>query len=233
MKPDAVKPPVAMKPPPNFNRMVRAYKWMELATFGPWLWRCRCAFIDKLGASRRALILGDGDGRFTARLLTQNPGIEIDAVDASHAMLQALVHRAGASAHRIRTHWTDARVFEPSLPACDLIVTHFFLDCLTTDEVAALAARLRKSITPSVIWLISEFAVPKGWFGRLVACPAISALYFAFWLLTGLSVRQLPDYSGALINAGFTRIRKHEWLAGLLVSELWALQRPGADSSHA
>jgi hypothetical protein len=221
-----------MKPPPNFNRLARAYKWMELASFGPWLWRCRCAFIDQLGASHRALILGDGDGRFTARLLTQNPGIEIDAVDASHAMLQALVCRAGASASRISTHWADAREFQPPSPAHDLIVTHFFLDCLTSDEVAALVARLRNAVMPSAIWLISEFAVPKGWFGWLVARPVISGLYFAFWLLTGLSIRRLPAYSGALIQAGFTLTRQREWLAGLLVSQLWTLQPPAADSSR-
>ena len=221
-----------MKPPPNFDRLARVYKWMELAIFGPWLWRCRCAFIDQLGASRRALILGDGDGRFTALLLKQNPGIDVDAVDASHAMLQALVHRAGATANRIRPHLTDAREFAPPTPAYDLIVTHFFLDCLTSDEVAALSARLRKSLTPSAIWLISEFAVPEGWFGWLVARPVISGLYCAFRLLTGLSIRRLPDYSGALIKAGFTLIRQREWLAGLLVSELWTLRLPRADSAR-
>jgi hypothetical protein len=221
-----------MKPPPNFNHLARAYQWMELASFGPWLWRCRCAFIDQLGASRHALILGDGDGRFTARLLTQNPGIQIDAVDASQAMLQALVHRAGASAGRVRTHLTDARLFEPPPRPFDLIVTHFFLDCLTAEEIAGLAARLRNSVTPSAIWLISEFAVPKGWFGWLVARPVISGLYFAFGALTGLSIRRLPDYSGALIKAGFTLTRQREWLAGLLVSQLWTLPQPGADSSR-
>ncbi len=222
-----------MKRPPNFNRLARAYQWLELASFGPWLWRCRCAFLDQLGSCCNALLIGDGDGRFTERLLMQNLHVHIDAVDASRAMLQALAHRAGSMSGRVRLHLADARQLKPPSPPYDLVATHFFLDCLTSDEVSALAARLRTCLTPSARWLISEFAVPGGCFGWLVARPVISTLYFAFWLLTGLSVRQLPNHRNALTQVGFTLIRQHEWLGGLLVSELWTLDPREADSPHA
>ncbi len=118
-------------PPPNFNRLVHFYRWMELASFGPWLWHCRCAFLDSLVDCRRALVLGDGDGRFTARLLRGNPEIHVDAIDASSAMLEALVQRAGPDIARVRTYCVDARQWQPSNTPYDLIVAHFFLDCLT------------------------------------------------------------------------------------------------------
>jgi hypothetical protein len=57
-----------MSQPPDFNRLARFYRWMELVSFGPWLCWCRCAFVGEVSACRYALILGDGDGRFTARL---------------------------------------------------------------------------------------------------------------------------------------------------------------------
>ena len=88
-----------MNSPPNFNRLARIYLWMELACFGPWLWWCRCTFLRELADSRRALVIGDGDGRFTARLLRANPGIQIDAVDSSAAMLHSLLRRAGPRRH--------------------------------------------------------------------------------------------------------------------------------------
>lgn len=233
MKTGSIKPPGAMKSPPNFNRLARAYKWMELASFGPWLWRCRCAFLDELRTSCNALILGDGDGRFTAHLLRQISAVQIDAVDASYAMLQVLSRRAGDQSGRVSLHLADARTFKPPNPPYDLVVTHFFLDCLTSEEVADLAARLRESVAPSAHWLISEFAVPRGWFGWLIARPLIFGLYFAFWLLTGLSVRRLPNHRAALQQAGFKLTRQRQWLAGLLVSELWTIDPPAADSSCA
>jgi hypothetical protein len=106
---------------------------------------------------------------------------------------------------------------------CDLIVTHFFLDCLTTEEVQSLATRLRPTLSPTAIWIVSEFAIPTNLYGRLVARPLISILYSAFGLLTGLAVRTLPDHASALTTAGFTLIESRNRLAGLLVSKLWSV----------
>ncbi|MGB7546320.1 MAG: class I SAM-dependent methyltransferase [Terracidiphilus sp.] len=156
------------------------------------------------------------------RLLRENPTVLIDALDASPAMLRALLRNAGLHAGRVRTHLADARLWQPPAARYDLIATHFFLDCLTTGEVASLAARLRSSVTPSALWVVSEFAVPEGWFGWLVARPLIAGLYLAFRLLTGLRVRRLPNHRQALAQAGFTLARQRHWLGGLLVSELWA-----------
>lgn len=221
-----------MSAPADFDRLAGPYRWMEFASFGPVLWWCRCAFLGELGDRRRVLVLGDGDGRFTARLLRENPAVEVDAVDASPAMLRALVRRAGRNADRVRTHAADARNWRPaegwdSTPAgamgapFDLIVTHFFLDCFTTGEVEMLARRMRRLGTGSLVWVVSEFAVPPGWYGRLIARPLIRALYAVFNWLTGLTVLDLPDYAYALRKAGFTRRKQRRWLWGLLVSEVW------------
>jgi hypothetical protein len=71
------------------------------------------------------------------------------------------------------------------------------------------------------MWLISEFAVPPGWFGRLVAGPLISGLYRIFGWITGLRVRSLPDHATVLRKTGFTLKMQRAWLGGLLVSQLW------------
>jgi Methyltransferase domain len=213
--------PTASASAPRFDRLARVYRWMELFTFGPWLQRCRCAFLGDLTASRCALVFGDGDGRFAAQLLDANRTIQIDAIDASPAILDALLRRAGPHASRIKTHCADARNWEPEKVAYDLVVTHFFLDCLTTEETRSLAAKLRGAIAPSAVWVVSEFAVPKGWFGRFVARPLIWLLYSAFGCLTGLAVRRLPDHAAALQDAGFEFDRRRCRLGGLLVSEIW------------
>lgn len=206
---------------PNFDRLARLYRWMELVTFGPYLKRCRAAFLPELISARRALVFGDGDGRFTARLLRANPRVHIDAIDLSAAMLRALIRRAGPHAGRVSAHCADARLWLPSNPPYDLVVTHFFLDCFSTEEIHNLVSRLRGAISPSAVWVLSEFAIPDGWFGRLVARPAIWFLYRSFGLLTGLTVRSLPDYRAALRDAGFTLDRRRTWLLGMLVSEMW------------
>jgi SAM-dependent methyltransferase len=207
---------------PNFDGLARIYRGMELVTFAPWLKRCRFAFLGDLAGCRCAAVLGDGDGRFTAQLLRANPTIEIDAVDLSAAMLRALLSRAGHNAERVRLHRADARAWQPANPPYDLVATHFFLDCLTEDEVRSLAHRLRSALSPSGLWIVSEFAIPEGAFGRWIARPALWLLYRAFGLLTGLAVRKLPDYASALRAAGFTPRQRRSFLRGLLAAEVWS-----------
>ena len=214
--------PAAMVP--SFDRLASIYRWLEWFSFGPYLGRSRRAWLDRIIDSRRALVIGDGDGRFTARLLRADPALEIDAIDASPRMLEALVRRAGEQGHRVHPRVVDARDLRLSGPPLhDLVVTHFFLDCLTTDEIRSLAAAIQPSLLPGARWVVSEFAIPPGRFGRFVAAPLVAALYRAFGVLTGLGVRRLPDYRRALWESGFRLTESRTWLRGLLASDLWVL----------
>jgi hypothetical protein len=194
---------------------------MEWFSFGPFLSRCRCAFLPEFADRRLALVLGDGDGRFTGRLLRENQQINAHAIDASDAMLSELTRRAAFASQRLQTLVADARTFTPSSRSYDLIATHFFLDCLTTVEVEQLAARLRGQAERDALWVVSDFAVSAGWFGRVIARPLITALYIAFGWLTGLTIRRLPDHHTALTRAGWSLDREQKLLGGLLISELW------------
>jgi SAM-dependent methyltransferase len=218
-------------PPPDFDRLTLVYRWMEWLSFGPFLSRCRCAFLDRLIDRRRALVLGDGDGRFTARLLAHNPAVLVDAADGSPAMLSELTRRAGPHRGRIQIHVADIRAWVPPAPAYDLVVTHFFLDCLAPDEVESLARRLRSQLRPDAAWIVSEFNLPANRFGRFIARPLIALLYRAFGLLTGLTIRILPDHRNALARSGFILKHPQKWLGGLLVSEWWEPARPGTSLS--
>lgn len=210
---------------PNFDRLARAYRWMEWFSFGPWLWWCRTAFLSQMSRSRRALTFGDGDGRFTARLLADNPEISIEAVDASPAMLARLKQNAGPHAHRVRTVVADARNWKPSTEeSFDLVYTHFFLDCLTDEEVGRLARQVAARLAPGAMWVVSEFAVPSSGPGRVIGRSLVAFLYRAFGLLTGLAVRRLPDHHAALTGAGFSLHARRGWLLGVLVSEWWTRQ---------
>lgn len=214
---------------PNFDRLALVYRWMEWLSFGPLLQRCRCAFLNEIADRRSALVLGDGDGRFTGRLLKAAPQIRILAIDSSPAMLRSLLKEAGKNAGRVRTEATDIREWpqaseSPYHTSFDLICTHFFLDCLSAEEICALISRIRPLLAANSMWVVSDFAVPKGILGRWVAGPLIRLLYWAFRWMTGLQVRRLPDHASALREAGFIREQRRELLGGMLCSETWRLQ---------
>ena len=188
--------------------------------------RCRFHYLQALrdAPAAKALVLGDGDGRFLARLLAACPEATAEAVDASPAMLRLLrdrAARAGSDA-RLTTVCADARRFTPSASGYDLVATHFFLDCLTPSETEALIQRLAPHLAPGARWVVSEFQVPSGSRTRAAfAHTLIAGLYAAFRVLTGLRTRQIPPWRMLLAKAGFTCKASQPFLGGLLVTEIW------------
>jgi SAM-dependent methyltransferase len=213
-----------MRPtPPNFDLIARPYRWLEYLTLGKSLENCRTHFLPQLLNRRHTLVIGDGDGRFLAQLLKQNPNLQADAVDTSAAMLQLLRQRCKAAtpnaAARLRTHHANAITF-PLKEQYDLVVTHFFLDCLTQPELNTLITRIVPTLAPGALWLISDFRIPTGPM-RIPAKLLIRSLYLVFRILTGLRTTCLPDHSTPLTQAGLTRIFHQHHLGGLLTTELW------------
>jgi len=207
----------------DFDGIARAYRWMEYLSLGTLLERVRWHHLNcgRLGKCRRALVLGDGDGRFTARLLAANDEVKVTAVDLSGCMLELLGRRCALFADRVVVRQGDAREYVPE-GAADLVVTHFFLDCLTQAEVLKLVGRVKPMLGKDALWLVSEFRIPEGWL-RWPARLLVRGLYLAFRVLTGLRVTQLPDHGTVLRGCGFGVVAEKRFLGGLLVSELWEL----------
>ena len=214
-----------MNPAPNFNPLAELYRWLEYFTFGPCLQLARTAFLARFTNSRRALVLGDG----------------VPAPPISPKCRLRRTYSPSAALSRVRIHLADVRNWEPpgnhellgaqaasAAPQApyDLVVTHFFLDCLTTAEVQSLAARLRPVVSPSALWVVSEFAIPPGWPGHLIALCFRNLGEFI-----SIDVRLVHHRVGEMhlvfVPTNFEdscigqRVERHARLAGILVSELW------------
>jgi ubiquinone/menaquinone biosynthesis C-methylase UbiE len=212
---------------PNFDNIARPYRWLEYLSFGPFLERCRFQYLDRLNTRQRAIVLGDGDGRFTAKLLAANSQITVDAIDSSAKMLELLtqrVSRLGPGAlSRLLTTQSTAQTLTLDGPVYDLIGTHFFLDCLTEDDLERLVQNIKSHLASGAIWLISEFAIPATGPMNPISRLIVTSLYKTFRALTGLKVQRLPSYARFLTRAEFSLLDQKTHIGGLLVSELWIL----------
>jgi SAM-dependent methyltransferase len=212
-----------MSAPASFGRLSRVYRWMEYFSFGPYLQQCRMLRIAEMATCRRALVYGDGDGRFLAELVRRAPQIRATAVDASNQMLRRLAHRLPSEA-QVRLVHADALECEASKltdAPFDLVVSHFFLDCFNEAEIASLVAHVNVAVETKALWVVSDFAIPQRKPARLLGTLIVRGLYLAFGLLTGLRTRRLPDYARVMRAAGWVLEDRQELLLGLLVSERW------------
>ncbi len=182
--------------PVNFDRMARVYRWLEYGSFGPALEKTRLHFLHRLTRARKALVLGDGDGRFLAKFLEVNSQVKVDAVDSSAAMLKLLERRIramGIGAHeRLTIYRGDLLRFEPPGWEYDLLAAHFFLDCFSEAELDEMMRRIASHLAPGAMVVISDFAIPRSGVVRPMARVIVGGLYWAFGIITGLRVRKLP-----------------------------------------
>jgi ubiquinone/menaquinone biosynthesis C-methylase UbiE len=209
----------------NCDPIAPFYRWIEYFAFGRTLERRRFEFLPEALTARRALILGDGDGRFLAELIEKNPSVEVDCVELSNEMVKLAKRRIG-SPSRVLFFQKDARAAEFPHQDYDLIVTHFFLDCFADAEAALLIKRLRAVAKEGALWIVSEFRMPPSGWRAVHASLWLRAMYLFFGIATGLANRRLPRYRDVLEANGFVLQREVEERAGLVGSELWLLNAP-------
>ena len=210
----------------NCNRIAPYYETLEHLAFGRSLERSRFAFLEQITTAQRAILCGGGDGRFLAALLRVNSQVEVDYVELSSRMIELAetrVTRMGdAIRKRVRFREGDVRKFEPRAEGYDLIVTHFFLDCFSDEELPIIVGRLAKWGTPGARWIVSEFREGETPVSRILTRAVIRLLYAGFKLTTGLRIIRLPDYMAALADQGFVLSSQHALLGGLLHSSMWS-----------
>ncbi len=210
----------------NCDRVARFYQAAENLAFGGALQACRVMYLAKVTDCRRALVCGDGDGRFLSALLRANRSACVDFVDLSARMARLARERVAAlsaeACARTRFHVGDVRDFDAAAgERYDLITLHFFLDCFNGIEVASVARRLASLAQPGAALLLSDFRIPTRGVGRYIHASIVRGLYGVFRMTTGLRVTRLPNYEGALERAGFRKQRETMKLGGLLVASLW------------
>lgn len=211
---------------PNFDNIARPYRVLEYLTLGRMLERTRLHFLPRILTARRALVLGDGDGRFLAQLFAVNPDVHATAIDSSGEMLRLLREKCKPYFDRLHTVHADALSFTPPVHAdYDLVVSHFFMDCFTEAQLNELVDHIAPALKPDALWLLSDFRIASGRM-HLPAEIVVRGLYFAFRVITGLRIVRLPCHSSILSAAGFNRRDRKLLAAGLLHTELWQREAP-------
>jgi len=208
------------------DRIARLYQTFEYLSFGGALQACRVMYLGAVLDCRKALVCGDGDGRFLAELLRSSREVRVDYVDLSAGMAGLARQRVGGigadAVARASFHVGDVREFNLGEGAAyDLITAHFCLDCFDTTELTTVTRRLASFARPGATLLLSDFRIPARGVARYIGAAIIRGLYGAFRVATGLRVTRLPNYENALQGAGFRKERETLKLAGVLAASLW------------
>ncbi len=213
----------------SFDALAPWYRTLEWIAFGDELQRCRVACLGEIAAPRRALIIGEGNGRFLCELLRFHPEVEVDCIDASHRMLQLarkrIADELGNRLERVHFLHDDIMSWSPPKHHYDLVVTHFVLDCFPEAVVAGITKKLALAAMADANWLLADFCVPRNGMARFCARSRLAMMYLFFRLMTRIEARELVDPTPLMRAEGFVLARQHPFRKGTLKSEMWRRNR--------
>jgi cyclopropane fatty-acyl-phospholipid synthase-like methyltransferase len=214
------------RPLGSFDGLASAYVWLERLAFGRDLESARFCHLDHLRSCQRVLVLGEGDGRFLAQLLQRFPNVRVECVDASGAMLAKAKTRLNKEqSARVNFCQVDALSANLGTGVYDAVVTLFFLDCFTAEEVAGLVDRVQIALRDDARWIWADFALPQRGWRSWRAQIWLRVLYFFFRNQTSLTARQLPPTERLLRAAGLELRAEVSLQAGLIRSTVWGRKR--------
>jgi ubiquinone/menaquinone biosynthesis C-methylase UbiE len=212
----------------SFDRLAPHYLQLERVLAGDVLQQARTAHLDELRTVRRALLLGEGPGRFLGELLRVNPTVQVTVVDRSPRMLA--VARKGVGLRdlvRVRFEVHDLLAsWVPESGAHDLIATHCFLDCFRRSQLEVLIPKIARGASSDARWVITDFCEPAGGWRRLRARMVLWLMYRVFRLVTRLPATGLTPPEPYLESAGFQLRTRRLAYHDMIHADVWVKRDP-------
>lgn len=209
----------------SFDALAPWYRTLEWVAFGEELQHCRSACLGEIAVPRRALIVGEGNGRFLCELLRLHPTVEVDCLDASQRMLQLarkrVEHELPDRAGCVRYLHLDIESWDAPEHRYDLLVTHFVLDCFPEAALTRIIRKLARAATDEANWLLADFCIPRFGIARLRAGVWLAAMYAFFRITARIQASWLIDPTLFLQTERFALTRQQSFQRGMLQSEMW------------
>jgi len=209
----------------NFDGVASSYLFLETITFGNQLQKCRTSMISHLTNSKRALVLGEGNGRFLEAFCKANPLAEILVIDESPRMLDLAKRRIANANPPINNQieFRCANVFEilPLTGTFDLIVCNFFLDCFTSSEIGHLLGLFRQMLFGEGLLVVGDFRKPHSIFGKIIGEFILKFMHVFFQKTAGISATELTDLHAILQERSFQKAVEKKLFFGFLNSSIW------------
>lgn len=209
----------------NYDRLVGLYDLLASLWSGGAIRAARLWCARQTRSRSRVLVVGPGTGEDAAICCAR--GAQVQLVDVSEKMLEAAVLRCKSSGgtEPVAIH-DDFREVQFSQPLDD-ILSPFFLNIFSAQELPQLLGQMRDSISSGGRILISDFSPPL----RFIATSTLMELWHGipmafFFLFTGNAWHRVHDLPHALEEAGLTIIQRKRfrifgigprWIEALIV----------------
>jgi len=195
----------------GFNSIAKYYDRLARLVFSKSIVQAQTCFLNRIPPSSHVLVVGGGTGWWMNDFLRSNPTCTICFVEESSEMIR-LAKSATKEDHRI----TFRLGTHDSISECDefdVVITSFFLDIFSDNELRAVVNKIDTSAKPRALWLVTDFVETKWWHSIMLI-----VMYGFFRLTTGLKNQKLPDWHAALGQAQLAEVDTRLFSKGFIKS---------------
>lgn len=206
---------------PGFDRVATLYPLLENIAYAKRLKPGREHHLSALRDCRHVLLLGEGNGRFLARLLERNPQANATVVELSPRMIHCARQALGSAQSRVR--WHAGSALDAPLPAhaFDAVVTHYFFDLFPPAQQWQILRNTLPALRTGGLWQDTEFITGGG--NALASCrnrAQLTLSYRFLGLLCDFPARALHCPAPLFRQAGLA-LRDETVLCGQTAARLW------------
>jgi ubiquinone/menaquinone biosynthesis C-methylase UbiE len=197
---------------------------MEFILAGEKLQRCRTAFLGEVPRTQNILLVGEGHGRCLRECCARFASARITCIDASQRML-VQARRQVSNDHqalgRIAFVHDDFLNWKAPPASYDLIVTNFFLDCFSREQLERVISKLAALAEPGANWLLADFQTAASGLKKIRSRLILWSMYRVFRAVTRLPASTLTIPDPFLEQAGFRLHQRTQTDWDLLHSDWW------------
>lgn len=210
----------------GYDRLALAYQMIEWVVFGGRLQAARVALLDELPPWQCMLILGDGDGRLLHAIvqrMSEGSDQTIVSVDQSESMLSRQRQRTANYSASRQIEWIkgDALSFIPHRHSFDVIVTPFFLDCFSEEQLQIALPRWFDGLRRNGKWYYVDFVIPESGWRRIGAAWLSRIMHCFFRLMTGLPNAELLNVAAMLRQLGLEPEYQTNRFGGMIATAIY------------
>jgi len=184
----------------GYDRLAPVYDRLAVFFVGKQIQQAQLKWLLYLNNRQKLLILGGGTGWMLLAISQINPNLVIHYVDASAKMIAKAQAEAKGSIIRF-IKGTEADIPDKDY---DTVLTHFYLDLFSDDQLPDLITKVKKRLTNNALWLVTDFETHN-----TLQRVKVRLMYLFFRLMTGLKTHALPQWYHALTTAGCITLKSY------------------------
>lgn len=203
-----------MKQNGGFDAVAGIYDTLSFLVFGNVLRKAQRSFLNELPQKGHILIIGGGTGWILKEVLSRCPELSIDYVEASGKMLSLSRNQISPEDNVTFIHGTELDIPERCY---DCIITNFFLDVFSSEQLMNTMKLLRGRLAVHGIWLCTDFRDTGKGRHRFL----IWLMHRFFHLFASLEAKRLLDFRPCFMHIGMELEQETELRNGLIFSAVY------------